>query len=637
MKRILTLLTVTLSLALGVSARAAVTGQWDFNSSNLVATVGTDLADFDVGGATLAETTFTTATIGGSTAIVMNFPSNSPSMGYVVAHGIAPNGGGGWVNQYTLIMDIMYPAASSGVYRGLFQTSTANANDADVFLNGSNGIGIGGAYDGNVSPDTWHRVALVFDLAAATDQLKKYIDGVLVGSQVLATPALDGRWSLDPTAILFTDNDYETAAGSVNSIQIHDVALSDTDIFSIGKATAAGIPATIPPFTSLTVTVTPTNLTDVVGMTGNCFSAAALGSGTYTYQWYRNGALVAGQTNSKLRLTNLQPLDAGSYTVVVNNGLQSVTSSPPSVLTIDPSPAAFVTGQWDFNQGNLVATTGQPLQYFDATVQADTTFGTTTSLGISDIAGQPAMVMYLVPSIPSWGGYVMPHGIAPNGGGTNVNQYTVIMDLLYPALGWSSLWQTDLSNVSDGDVFFNGSGGLGVSSSYQGTLTSGEWHRIVLAFDLTKRELGKYIDGTSVLTAAVGSSPLGSHDAQYLSTSTSPTAGGGVDLRWSLAASALLLGDEGGGDVSPVYVSSVQIRNGRMTDASIAAMGAPTANKIPGSIKAAKSGGSIVIDWTGNVLESGASPTGPWSVISGAGHPHTVTSPTGNQFFRVRQ
>ena len=44
MKRILICLTVTLLLGLGVPAHATVTGQWDFNSSNLVATVGTDLA-----------------------------------------------------------------------------------------------------------------------------------------------------------------------------------------------------------------------------------------------------------------------------------------------------------------------------------------------------------------------------------------------------------------------------------------------------------------------------------------------------------------------------------------------------------------------------------------------------------------
>ena len=80
---------------------------------------------------------------------------------------------------------------------------------------------------------------------------------------------------------------------------------------------------------------------------------------------------------------------------------------------------------------------GQALQYFDTTVQADTSFGTTTSYGISDIAGQPANVMLCNPSTigtANWGGFIMPHGMGPNGGGTNVNQYTVILDLLYAEL-----------------------------------------------------------------------------------------------------------------------------------------------------------------------------------------------------------
>ncbi|MFO1513012.1 MAG: LamG-like jellyroll fold domain-containing protein [Verrucomicrobiota bacterium] len=424
MKRVLTYLTMILILGPGLTLRAAVTGQWDFNSSNFVATIGTDLADFGI-----TPTTFTTATIGGGTAVVMNFPAADATQGYVMTHGIAPNGGGSYVNQYTLIMDIMYPAASSGTWRGLFQTATGNGNDADLFVNDGNGIGISGNYSGNIQADTWHRVAFVFDLSAATGQLKKYIDGSLVGSQVLATSAVDGRWAMDPTALLFTDNDGETAAGSVNSIQIHDVPLTDTDIFALGKATAAGIPTTIPVFTNLTVTVTPTNQSDVVGMNGTYFSAFAVGSGTYTYQWYRNGSPVSGQTSANLRILNVQASDAGNYTVVVNNGIQSTTSSPPCVLTVSPTPAAFVTGQWDFNQGDLSATFGQSLQYFDAAVQADTTFGTTTTFGIIDIAGQPANVMYFVPSASSWGGYVMTHNIGGNGGGTNANQYTLIFDL----------------------------------------------------------------------------------------------------------------------------------------------------------------------------------------------------------------
>jgi len=532
----------------------------------------------------------------------------------------------------------MYPAASSGTWRSLFQTATANGNDGDLFINDGNGIGISSLYAGAILPDTWHRVALVFDLTLTSNRLKKYIDGSLVGAQNL--DGLDGRWSLDPTALLFTDNDGETAAGFVNSIQIHDVALTDTDIFSLGKATAAGIPATIPVFTNLTVIVTPTNQTDVVGMTATYFNAAVLGSGSYTYQWYHNAVALPGQTAAELSLTNLQSTDGGSYTVIVDNGLQKATNSPAALLTVNPVPAAFVTGQWDFNQSNLTASCGQALQYFDATVQTDTSFGTTTSFGISDIAGQPAKVMYFAPSAASWGGYVMTHDIAPNGGGTNVNQYTVIIDLLCPASSmgaYRALWQTDPSNTdTDAEVFLNPGDGLGITQTYNGLLTADEWHRIVLAFDLTKREFGKYIDGVNVLSGPVGTAPLGVHRAQYLSTSVDPLAGGGVDLRWSLKPTALLLGDQDG-DLQPLYVSSVQVRNGRMTDASIAAMGAPTANKIPGCIKASRSGGSVVINWTGNVLESATNPAGPWTQIGGAAHPHIVTAPTGNVFFRVRQ
>ena len=619
MKQILTFLTVTLILGLAASGRAAVTGQWDFDSGDLSATTGTAL-DYYNGDTT--GTTFSTTTINGSPAKVMGFPACTQTQGYVMTHGIAANGGGSYVNQYTLIMDVMFPSASSGKWRTFLQTNTGNANDGDLFVNPNNGIGVWGDYTGTIVADTWHRVAFVFDLSLSTSRLMKYIDGTFVGAQDLE--GVDGTWSLDPTALLFTDNDGDTAAGFVNSIQIHDVPLTTADIFALGGATAAGIPATIPVITDLAVTTSQTNATSVVGMNVN-FSAFAVGSGTYAYQWYKGGVLLPSETNSKLYLTNSQPSAAGTYTVVVNNGLQTVTNSPPIVLTVNGIPPAFVTGQWDFNESNLVATCGQPLQYFDATVQADTSFGKTTDFSISDIAGQPAQVMYVVPSVSAWGGYIMTHGIAPNGGGTNVNQYTVIIDLLYPSLGWSSLWQTDVADASDGEAFFNRTGGLGVSGQYNGALSPGVWHRVVLAYDLTRKEFSKYVDGVNLLS---GAAVLGLHDSQILGT--------GLDERWSLNPTALLLADEDG-DLSPVYISSVQVRNGRMTDASVAAMGAPTANKIPGSIKAAKSGSNVVIDWTGNVLESAPSPTGPWTAISGAAHPHSVTSPTANQFFRVRQ
>jgi hypothetical protein len=85
-----------------------VTGQWDFNG-NLDATVGAALQYF---GDTASITAFQDATIGGNPAKVMSFGAATKTQGYLMTHGAGANGGGTKVNQYTLIMDVMFPTAS---------------------------------------------------------------------------------------------------------------------------------------------------------------------------------------------------------------------------------------------------------------------------------------------------------------------------------------------------------------------------------------------------------------------------------------------------------------------------------------------------------------------------------------------
>lgn len=215
-----------------------VTGQWDFDQGDLRATVG---APLQFRGNTAPQTTFVEMPINGQPAKVMGFPKTDPTEGFVMPHGAAPNGGGARVNQYTLIMDLMFPAASANQWRSLWQTNPNNANDGDFFVNPGNGIGISGQYHGVIQPDTWHRVAFAVDLAADPPTVGKYIDGQLVNLQTLSS-GRDGRWSLGPTALLFADEDNETQAGFVNSIQFHNTRLSDQAIAALGGASAAGIP-----------------------------------------------------------------------------------------------------------------------------------------------------------------------------------------------------------------------------------------------------------------------------------------------------------------------------------------------------------------------------------------------------------
>ncbi|MBP7937327.1 MAG: PEP-CTERM sorting domain-containing protein [Phycisphaerae bacterium] len=243
-------------------ASEKVTGRWNFDdpANGLKATIGNDLVYGDAATAAATEfgttTNFGIADIGGQDANVMKFPqTTSTTMGYQMFHGAAANGSTSDVNQYTLMMDILYPSSSGG-YRALFQTSATNANDADFFVNGSNGIGISSQYHGNLTPDTWHRVALVVDLdqADATKKYTKYIDGAFVGYTDLGgSGSAGGRWALYPDgsgspAWLFADEDGETAMGYVNSIQFQNFALSADAIAALGGPTADGIvpePATV--------------------------------------------------------------------------------------------------------------------------------------------------------------------------------------------------------------------------------------------------------------------------------------------------------------------------------------------------------------------------------------------------------
>jgi len=228
-----------------------VTGQWDFNSGDLRATVGADLEYLND---TATITTFQTMLINGQPARVMGFGSNAVRQGYYLRHGAKPNCGGQFVNQYTLIMDVMYPSQSSDQWRALFQTDPFNhaGNNADYLVGNisalpdPNGIGANGQFNGPLSPDTWYRIAFAVDLAAPAGQrLTKYVNGIKVAAQSLEE-GVDGRYALGPTRAAFHERQRGGrfyATGFVNSIQFVNGWLSESTIAALGGSSADGIPA----------------------------------------------------------------------------------------------------------------------------------------------------------------------------------------------------------------------------------------------------------------------------------------------------------------------------------------------------------------------------------------------------------
>ena len=72
------------------------------------------------------------------------------------------------------------------------------------------------------------------------------------------------------------------------------------------------------------------------------FTVTALGAPALNYQWQKNGANltdggnVSGSGTASLTLSNVQTADTASYTVVVTNAINSITSSPATLTVIGP-------------------------------------------------------------------------------------------------------------------------------------------------------------------------------------------------------------------------------------------------------------------------------------------------------------
>ena len=77
----------------------------------------------------------------------------------------------------------------------------------------------------------------------------------------------------------------------------------------------------------------------------------ASGAATLRYQWRFNGANIAGATTNYYTLNNIQPANAGSYTVVVTNN-SGKTTSTVAVLTVNPVFTTVFSDDFDTNSSS---------------------------------------------------------------------------------------------------------------------------------------------------------------------------------------------------------------------------------------------------------------------------------------------
>ena len=145
-----------------------------------------------------------------------------------------------------------------------------------------------------------------------------------------------------------------TVAGATNAtLTLTGVTAADEGIYTVAVTGPAG--TAVSPAAILVVVSPPTITRNPLGRTAHerasttfdvLTTGAALG-----YQWLFNGSPITGANASTLTLTNLQPSDAGAYSVIVSNAAGSAPSAAATLTVIEIpvialQPASQTLPEW---------------------------------------------------------------------------------------------------------------------------------------------------------------------------------------------------------------------------------------------------------------------------------------------------
>lgn len=154
---------------------------------------------------------------------------------------------GVYLNEWTIIMDVVTPDIKNREYTCLLQTDPTNKHPGSFFIrkDGSCGIGVYSPPD-VIKTNCFHRIIICADLP--NHFVKWYVDGkkqgelspeTLPGAKVL----IDDRWSIDTEFIVGSDND-PACVGTflISSLQLRRKIVQDREASQIGIVTFEGPP-----------------------------------------------------------------------------------------------------------------------------------------------------------------------------------------------------------------------------------------------------------------------------------------------------------------------------------------------------------------------------------------------------------
>jgi hypothetical protein len=333
----------------------------------------------------------------------------------------------------------------------------------------------------DVNDGQWHHVAATYD---GTNQ-SLYVDGTL--DTTGPDSGLIAQTS-DPLCLGNTANSYGNCVldGLVDQPSIYNRALTAAEIQAIYAAGSSG-KCPVPP----SITTQPTNQAVNAGSTA-VMVVEVTGTQPLIYQWSFNSTNLAGATNSMLTLVNVQPTNAGVYSVVVSNLCGSVVSSN-AVLTVNPAPSCDpappgLIGWWQAagNANDSIGTNNGTLvgaaSYAPGEVgQAFLFDGTSGYVSIPDSPSLDILTQSI--TIETW---IKMNHTSPNSTWEGI------------VTKGNNSWRLQ-ATINAKTVYFAADGSTHDIYSSRG-VNDGKWHHVAATYDGTNMLL--YVDGTLDATQA---------------------------------------------------------------------------------------------------------------------------------------
>ena len=230
----------------------------------------------------------------------------------------------------------------------------------------------------------------------------------------------------------YYNNDTVLTNATGPSFTVTNAQLSDTGGYSVVVSNAYGSALSYNAQFEVSVPTAPTIVSQPQSLTAHpgdnaVFSVTAGGSQPISYQWYFNTNIVlTNETSSMLTLVNVQPGDAGVYSVMVSNLVTSVASAD-AVLTVNTNPVApsftsqpvsqvVLTGgtaifhavvvgtgtisyQWNKNGAPVTGATASTLTLTNVQTTDAGSYTLTASNGVGGVVSSAALLT-VTPSIP---------------------------------------------------------------------------------------------------------------------------------------------------------------------------------------------------------------------------------------------